>query len=878
MAATEVLQTVEVLKTTRKMPRNMMSHNEEELLKMVELGDRKCDICEKAFSSKQNLTTHIRRFHKNTQMVCPWPGCFKQYKHRWDLSSHERVVHKGEKVMCDNCGNCFSKKSNLYNHLNRGKGCPRRQDTVVVEQGQVFLEKKNLGEEKTSSEKNELPKRVKRVKALEKKEERETRTTEVESVKVTTQLLVLGMDDSFDEKTLVVDEIDGDYNEDNVEKNINRDCNEDNDEKIKNGDEEGHDSSKCNWKMELKMENGEAKEIVSKCPDSLRISTQSKKDPSQAPTVSPFIVLVNGKQKQTVNKDIKVPIIAGPSTNTSTNQIKETTCLPIKTQLIASNSSNDTNPSSDTSADTNDSKSSADTFASTEDFPSALHFLAEIASGSDPRPSSISPPTISQIKVKEEVVDLKFDQNGFQVSSSEKSDESEEYKKEEQSTNTGQVVFNQKVVINQNHPTFHHNSSATSPNSLLMPVHSQPQVNPIQPQNAPQFIVSASNPKILIPIQSQPHHSPISIQPNPQNIQPHQQLIPFQRFINPQTGQHQLLPIPQQIKVEHPTQNIQVQQPTQQFQVHQPTQNIQIQQPIQQFQVQQPNQQLQIQQPTQQIQVQQPNQQIQVQQPTQQIQVQQPTQPQLISTTQANLPSLTPQIIQVSSKGNMMYNTGAMINNPSTIIHNPGTMLQNPMGMIPNYGSLPNSIIALNPSMMGSNFLTPNNLNQTVYVLPQSMVQNSNQQLLVNVHPQYTPSNLPSSRTPSPPAFSPTSSVGSSPSPSTSPTPSDGVLRCPQCGRVCSTPSHLSNHIKSVHMAEQGNANRRNKEKKLKCDYCAKLFGRNSHLTEHIKSVHEGVKRVYQKVTCPHCGRVFARQCSLNLHISAAHGSLSNSG
>ena len=28
--------------------------------------------------------------------------------------------------MCPNCGSCFSKKSNLYNHLHRGKGCPKR--------------------------------------------------------------------------------------------------------------------------------------------------------------------------------------------------------------------------------------------------------------------------------------------------------------------------------------------------------------------------------------------------------------------------------------------------------------------------------------------------------------------------------------------------------------------------------------------------------------------------------------------------------------------------------------------------------------------------------------------------------------------------------
>ena len=40
---------------------------------------------------------------------------------RWDLTSHTKVAHNGEKVMCPNCGSCFSKKSNLYNHLHRGK-------------------------------------------------------------------------------------------------------------------------------------------------------------------------------------------------------------------------------------------------------------------------------------------------------------------------------------------------------------------------------------------------------------------------------------------------------------------------------------------------------------------------------------------------------------------------------------------------------------------------------------------------------------------------------------------------------------------------------------------------------------------------------------
>ena len=78
--------------------------------------------------------------------VCNVPYC------RWDLSSHERVVHRGEKVMCDNCGSCFSKKSNLYNHLNRGKGCPRRLDPVNNrEEGSVVLEKKILDRQETVS-------------------------------------------------------------------------------------------------------------------------------------------------------------------------------------------------------------------------------------------------------------------------------------------------------------------------------------------------------------------------------------------------------------------------------------------------------------------------------------------------------------------------------------------------------------------------------------------------------------------------------------------------------------------------------------------------------------------------------------------------------
>jgi hypothetical protein len=40
------------------------------------------DGCGSVFQAKQNLATHMRRFHKPTTLACPRPGCNKTYKHR----------------------------------------------------------------------------------------------------------------------------------------------------------------------------------------------------------------------------------------------------------------------------------------------------------------------------------------------------------------------------------------------------------------------------------------------------------------------------------------------------------------------------------------------------------------------------------------------------------------------------------------------------------------------------------------------------------------------------------------------------------------------------------------------------------------------------
>ena len=42
----------------------------------------RCEECGRTFPAKQNLGTHMRRYHKTEILVCPVAGCNKTYKHR----------------------------------------------------------------------------------------------------------------------------------------------------------------------------------------------------------------------------------------------------------------------------------------------------------------------------------------------------------------------------------------------------------------------------------------------------------------------------------------------------------------------------------------------------------------------------------------------------------------------------------------------------------------------------------------------------------------------------------------------------------------------------------------------------------------------------
>jgi len=88
--------------------------------------------CFKTYKYQSDMKRHLSVVHNNgdkvlgPENVCHVEGCNKTYKYQYDMKQHMSVVHMGERVECPHCGNLFSKKSNLHNHLNKGKGCPFR--------------------------------------------------------------------------------------------------------------------------------------------------------------------------------------------------------------------------------------------------------------------------------------------------------------------------------------------------------------------------------------------------------------------------------------------------------------------------------------------------------------------------------------------------------------------------------------------------------------------------------------------------------------------------------------------------------------------------------------------------------------------------------
>jgi len=88
---------------------------------------KRCHLCVRIFSTKANLSSHIRHVHlgeaKHSRVKSiPCPHCNKMFSRKGHMTEHVRTVHEGKKriykeVNCQHCGKTFRRKWGLNIHI-----------------------------------------------------------------------------------------------------------------------------------------------------------------------------------------------------------------------------------------------------------------------------------------------------------------------------------------------------------------------------------------------------------------------------------------------------------------------------------------------------------------------------------------------------------------------------------------------------------------------------------------------------------------------------------------------------------------------------------------------------------------------------------------
>jgi len=88
---------------------------------------KRCHLCVRIFSTKANLSSHIRHVHlgetKHSRVKSiPCPHCHKMFSRKGHMTEHVRTVHEGKKriykeVNCQHCGKTFRRKWGLNIHI-----------------------------------------------------------------------------------------------------------------------------------------------------------------------------------------------------------------------------------------------------------------------------------------------------------------------------------------------------------------------------------------------------------------------------------------------------------------------------------------------------------------------------------------------------------------------------------------------------------------------------------------------------------------------------------------------------------------------------------------------------------------------------------------
>jgi uncharacterized protein (DUF983 family) len=82
-------------------------------------GDFVCSKpdCNKTFTQKVHLATHIKSIHEGIKHKCP--HCDNTYAYQSNLNKHIDSIHKGIKHKCSHCDKSYTQKCHLKRHLRR---------------------------------------------------------------------------------------------------------------------------------------------------------------------------------------------------------------------------------------------------------------------------------------------------------------------------------------------------------------------------------------------------------------------------------------------------------------------------------------------------------------------------------------------------------------------------------------------------------------------------------------------------------------------------------------------------------------------------------------------------------------------------------------
>ncbi|KAL0487570.1 ZFP2 [Acrasis kona] len=84
-------------------------------IKKNEDGSYNCDVCQKHFTDRSNLSKHIRVHTKEKPYECK--ECQKSFSHSQSLKEHSNTHQKKTPYACEECKKTFSNDANLKRHM-----------------------------------------------------------------------------------------------------------------------------------------------------------------------------------------------------------------------------------------------------------------------------------------------------------------------------------------------------------------------------------------------------------------------------------------------------------------------------------------------------------------------------------------------------------------------------------------------------------------------------------------------------------------------------------------------------------------------------------------------------------------------------------------